>query len=269
MSVEPQGARRRTETTNRPGDLPLVVVVRDDAGNPVNDVSVTFGSQPLGSVMFPGDHASVTARTNARGEASTDYTPRLRGQHEVVAATTNHGRTAFTLDTYDPEQPVEVRNMDDGTQLVVVRSQQPAQIIPPEPNRGQTILSLALALVGLCFIVAMFVLMMHYKNQEPIFVDKVVPVIHEKVVPPVDNQARTAIAANEKRDDAQDARLIEEHEINWAIGGNAQRALGNDDALRRDFERFYYGTGSRGASRSGDDVCSGPHWALYEKCRTR
>lgn len=266
MAVETQGAQRRTETVDQPGTLPLVVVVRDAATRaPVNDVSVTFSALPSGSVEFPGGQATVTVRTNASGEAATAYTTRSLGQHAVTADAGGHGRATFVLECYDAPSAVQHHQMG-GADLAVMRTPDPV-IVPAAPEQARTYLALAMGILGLCFMAGLAVLAFFMFDRSPITVEKPLIVTQEKVVPPVDNQARTAIAANEKRDDAQDARLVEEDNINWAIGGNAQRALSNDDALMREFNRFYRGGGSReAASGSGGDVCSGPHWALYTKC---
>lgn len=265
MAVETQGAQRRPETVGQAGQLPLVVVVRDAATRaPLNDVSVTFSALPSGSVEFPGGLATVTVRSSATGEAATAYTPRAPGQLAVTADAGGHGRATFVLECYDAPSTVQ-HHQFGGADLAVMRTPDPV-IVHPEPDRGRTILSLALALLGLCFLAGLTALAFFMIDREPIKVPEIHTVEKQIVVPPVDNQARAGVAEEKKRNDAQDARLVEEDEINWAIGGNAQRALGNDDALRRDFERFYRGGSSRGASGSGGDVCSGPHWARYTKC---
>ena len=88
-----------TAVANRPLAQPIVATVSDAYGNPIPDVQVVFG-------VSAGSAAPLRVMTNAKGQASTKWTPGAKAGEQTLTATVRGTtvRTAAAVEVRAPKK---------------------------------------------------------------------------------------------------------------------------------------------------------------------
>lgn len=150
MATKVQGPDRLRGSVNTPLPRDLAVQVRDATGRPAKDNWVSFTAKPPEAIEFAGGQLYATVRTDEKGIASVRITPRLVGQHRIVAeASDGLGSTEFTLEVTDCDG-TEVRSVGDDILVINGGGARSPMHIPMGPIAAMVIAAIVVG--GLCWL---------------------------------------------------------------------------------------------------------------------